>query len=170
MSLSHEELVRILDYDPVSGIFRWKENLSSRNTIGRIAGSVSKITGYVQIRIRRKLYYAHRLAWFYVHKNWPINVDHQNLDRADNRLDNLREATKAQNNRNALLSKNNSSGYKGVFKKSENKFFARISHKSRSIHIGCYETAEDAAQAYDHKAIQLYGNFAQTNKMLGLIP
>lgn len=66
--LTHEELTRILDYDPETGVFRWKVDVG-RQKIGDVAGSKNKGTN--QICISRKSHSARRLAWFYVYKKWP---------------------------------------------------------------------------------------------------
>lgn len=66
--LTHEELTRILDYDPETGVFRWKVSGGGRK-IGDIAGCKKKYAN--QIRINRKAFLSRRLAWFYVYKQWP---------------------------------------------------------------------------------------------------
>jgi hypothetical protein len=74
------------------------------------------ITGYITIRVIYKSYLAHRLAWLYVHGEWPENlIDHINNNRSDNRICNLRKATKTENNRNTLRGSKNKSGVKSVF-------------------------------------------------------
>ena len=73
------------------------------------------VIGYWDIGLDDKRFYAHQLAWLYVHGVWPkAEIDHINMDRADNRLVNLREATKAQNNFRRKLQSNNKSGRTGV--------------------------------------------------------
>lgn len=66
--LTHEELTRILDYDPETGVFRWKVQMG-KYKIGDIAGG--KSTYGNQIKCQSKLYLARRLAWFYIYKQWP---------------------------------------------------------------------------------------------------
>lgn len=89
-------------------------------------------------------------------------VDHIDGDGLNNRRNNLRIATHAQNIANQKVSKNNSTGYKGVVKDG-NKYRARIGHKGQDIHIGVYPTAELAARAYDEQALRLFGEFARLN-------
>lgn len=169
MSITHKELIEILDYNPITGLFHWRVDMSSRAKAGKQAGSISKVSGYVEIRIRKILYYGHRLAWFYTHGYWPIAVDHRNLCRSHNRLTNLREATQTQNNRSTSLRRNNSTGFKGVHVLSGGKYCASITYNCEHIHIGVFAEPIDAAEAYDQKAIELYKSFAMTNQMLGLI-
>jgi len=94
--LSHEYLRKILHYNPLSGEFRWLRS-RGRGLRGMIAGSVTGV-GYRQIQIDGIFYYASRLAWFYMTKEWPeFIVDHENENKEDNSWDNLREATDSQN-------------------------------------------------------------------------
>jgi hypothetical protein len=90
------DLKQILDYDQNTGVFRWATRKCQRKRAGEIAGSVSN-KGYVMIGIDYKKYSAHRLAWLYVHGDWPAGeIDHINRDRTDNRISNLRVATRRQ--------------------------------------------------------------------------
>lgn len=92
-------------------------------------------------------------------------VDHKNNNGLDNRKDNIRPATNKENNCNHLRI-GKESGYIGVkiLKNcSPNRYSARIYHKAKSIHIGCYATAEEAALARDQAAIEMYGEFATLN-------
>ena len=83
-------LKEILEYNQETGVFTRKKKISSSN-IGDVAGSVES-QGYVIISIKNWPFKAHRLAWFYVHGKWPIDcIDHINGNRADNRIENLRE-------------------------------------------------------------------------------
>lgn len=99
-------------------------------------------------------------------------VDHKNRNTFDNRKENLRLCTPAQNQQNRNIPKDNKTGYKGVLiDKSCTKtltFRASITHKRKSLHLGSYRCAIEAAKAYDKKALELFGEFALTNKMLGL--
>lgn len=101
-------------------------------------------------------------------------IDHINGNPLDNRRANLRLATRAQNAANSRLNRNNTSGYKGVHKykvrPEQTKIFeAVISINSKNCRIGSFYTAREAAIAYDEAVIKLRGEFAKTNKMLGLL-
>lgn len=91
-------------------------------------------------------------------------VDHINGNKLDNRSANLRWATRSQNQANTGLRKTNSSGYKGVYwHKEKGRWRAMISFEGRLRHIDYYDTAEEAARAYDAAAIELFGEFAVLN-------
>jgi hypothetical protein len=155
--ITHEEITRLLDYDPESGIFTWKTSGGSRK-IGRIAGSLHK-SGKWQLMLNKKNYWAHRLAWFYVYKKWPTNViDHINGDGIDNSINNLRDCTETQNQYNRKLNKNSKTGYKGVTI-SGNKFIAKISVGDREKWLGTFDTAEEASETYKSFAKQLHGEY-----------
>lgn len=113
MSLTHERLRSLLKFDVETGEFSWLTLTSARSNRQPFKGCASN-NGYLKIRVDKKLYYAHRLAWFYVYGEWPKLLDHINRDRTDNRMSNLRLATRAENAMNVGLLKNNTSGVKGV--------------------------------------------------------
>jgi hypothetical protein len=93
-----------------------------------------------------------------------IEVDHINRNILDNRRSNLRLANRSQNGCNRGLQKNNTSGYRGVSWSAEgNQWVAYIKHHKKSIRIGRYDTKEEAARAYNKKAIELHKEFAVLN-------
>ena len=89
------------------------------------------------------------------------DVDHRNRDGLDNRRENLRKATSAQNGWNSSK-RVGSSAFKGVFW-SVGKWEARIREHPKSIYLGRFDTEEDAARAYDEAARRLHGEFARVN-------
>jgi hypothetical protein len=97
-------------------------------------------------------------------------TDHINGDRTDNRRSNLRRCTQAQNSRNTVLAKNNTSGVKGVSKTIEGKWKARITFERKNIHIGVYDTKEEAAAAYSSAALVLHGDFASPTRIASSTP
>jgi hypothetical protein len=101
--------------------------------------------------------------------NSYVHVDHINGDTLDNRKANLRLSTRSENMRNRKVNKNSSSGLKGVQKQIRGKWPATIAANGRSLYLGAFDTKEDAAKAYDAAAIELHGEFARTNAMMGLI-
>jgi len=90
--------------------------------------------------------------------------DHWNHDTLDNRRENLRKCTHAQNNKNQRIPKNNTSGFKGVhLSKGGKKWEGKIGLRGKAKHLGTFDTAEDAAKAYDRAAKKYYGEFAHLN-------
>jgi len=110
----------ILNYDPDTGIFIWKASNSKRVKVGDVAGCIHSNKKfnkkYYIISINKKPYKAHRLAYYYITSIDPcdMQIDHISGNTLDNRFDNLRLATNAQNTKNAKKYKNNKSGFKGV--------------------------------------------------------
>ncbi len=157
--LTAETLRSLLHYDPDTGLFRWLVRLGTAKA-GDIAGA-TRADGYVVIRIRKKLYYAHRLAWLYMTGEWPSNlIDHENVNPSDNRWTTLREATKSQNGMNRGAPILNSTGFKGVspFKGG---YRAQIVARGEHFDLGIHKTKEEAHQAYVSAAQRLHGEFAR---------
>lgn len=146
--LTAERLRELLSYDPAVGEFRRKVSPNSRIKPGDIAGFVGT-AGYVQIKADGRNYLAHRLAWLYVHGVWPADqIDHINGIRSDNRIENLREATSAQNQQNRSLCHNSKSGYPGVrWAERRRKWQAVIKTGGRTTHLGSFTNIEDAIAA-----------------------
>jgi hypothetical protein len=139
-----ERLYQVLEYFPDTGIFIWKIDRKRLAKAGSLAGSTNG-SGYRQISIDGKLYLAHRLAWFYCFKEWPNLVDHINRNKLDNRLDNLREVTQSLNIHNSS-DRPSKSGFRNA-RKVGDKFQSEIKVNGRSIHLGMYDTAEQASAA-----------------------
>ena len=95
-----------------------------------------------------------------------MQVDHINGDRLDNRSENLRVCLNEENSRNKGPNKKNKSGYKGVyFNKSTGKWIAQLTVNYKCRHLGTFETAEEAALAYNKAAKQFHGEFAFQNEV-----
>ncbi len=166
--ISHSELLRILDYDPETGIFTWKRRIDVRGRwnarwCGKPAGSIDPSTGYVKIMIDGVNYYGHRLAWLYATGNWPPHeIDHRFGRRATAKIHELREATRFQNGKNVKKHKRNSSGVKGVcWDKQTQKWRAFIMCDRKRINLGRFDRLEDAAAAYRAAAEKHHGEFAR---------
>lgn len=151
-ALPHKYLLDVLDYNPETGEFTWKNPSSYQMHSGDKAGTLNA-SGYVFICINGIRYKAHRLAWFYHYGEWPSDempqIDHINGNRADNRIANLRLATRLRNSRNLKIRTSNTSGYPGVsLIKSTGRWRAYIGDgKGSYIQLGCYSSYEDAVAA-----------------------
>ena len=133
-----------INYDPITGIFKWIIKPSKRIKIGSVAGNST--SRYHKIEIDNVQYLSHRLAWLYVYGYFPINnIDHINHNPFDNRIENLREATTQENNKNRSKNKNNTSGFNGVYwDKSRNKWVVLININGKSKNLGRFDTVEEA--------------------------
>ena len=159
--LPEVELLRhTFSYDADSGILRWKIKPSQAVGVGDIAGNVQH--GYVVVQFGGKSYKAHRLIWTMHYGDiGDLEIDHINLNRSDNRLCNLRLATKNQNQRNARARKDNKYGLKGVsLSRAHNKYKAQIQTGDGRLYLGLFDTPELAHHAYLEAAKRLHGEFA----------
>ena len=146
--LTQARLKELLSYDPDTGIFVWIKSTDKRISIGAVAGIVNN-RGYRRIKIDGKHRRAHRLAWLYVHGVWPDGeLDHMNRDKLDNRISNLRIATRSENLQNTNIRKNNTSGVKGVWlNKVRRKWVASVHINRKYKHLGHFNTIEEATAA-----------------------
>jgi hypothetical protein len=145
------------DYDRVCK-FKWYVD---KNGQGRVSGA--RCTRTKSNSAPQKNMKMHRLIMQVYDPK--ICIDHINRDVFDNRKDNLRICTKAENNKNSRGSISSVSGFKGV-RKIKNRWMARIDNEGHCHYIGSYKSLAHAVYAYDAKATELHGACAWTNKML----
>lgn len=163
----------VIDYDPDSGLFTWRERRGdhgwSRKNAGKQAGAISahgkkdNVIHYIRIRVFGQDFYAHRLAWLFVHGEWPAQseIDHINGDTLDNRIANLRLASRADNGHNQGLRRNNKSGVKGVTWDAQRcRWYASITIDGKSKSLGRHEEFADAVAARRAAEEEYHGAFA----------
>lgn len=157
--LSHGRLTQALSYDSATGVFRWKE--VRRGPVGRVAGHLNT-NGHRQIKLDGLYWIAHRIAWFYVHGVWPENeIDHKDLNKDNNAIENLREATHVENCNNRKASpKTNKSGYKGVSLQ-HGRWHAQIKRKGKCYHLGLYDDPAEAHAVYVAASQKFHGEFGR---------
>lgn len=162
-TMTQAELMEALHYDPATGVFTWRSSPGMRRVrVGSPAGGGKK-TGYRVITVYGRKYAAHRLAWLYVTGNWPVaDIDHRNRQRDDNRIHNLREATRMQNAQNRKPRAGAASGFTGV-SLSGGKWCAVIMHNGRQRVLGRFDDlgrAKSARLAAEHELFTHAERFA----------
>lgn len=148
-SVSRARLVELFIYEPESGAFVRRCSISNQHA-GDVSGS-KHCRGYVSVCIDSRAYLAHRLAWLYVHGEWPAHqLDHIDGNRANNAIANLRQATAAQNGQNKRKASGfGSSGLLGVTWDKVNLLWrAKIKVNGRSLCLGRFTGKHEAHEAY----------------------
>jgi len=160
-------------YDTIIDLFEyrdndlyWKETGTGRGDISKPAGSINK--GYRNIKIKGKLYGAHRLIYQMFNELWDItdtsrdnSIDHADRDKLNNNIDNLRVATHSQNNANSGKYKNNTSGHTGVvWHKAAGKWQVQVMLNNKYHSGGLFVNKEDAIAKAIQLRDQLHGEFA----------
>lgn len=173
-------LKELVSYNQETGVFTWNSRprkhfetdrdhkiWNSKHSGSEILNPDKK--GYLYLNLKGKRYPLHALAWLYAHGVYKSMLDHKNGIVSDNRLVNLRPSTHKQNVRNQKLKRSNTSGFKGVsFSKQKGKWRSQIRTDSGRVHLGFFSSKVKAAKAYDNAAVKFHGEFALTNKMMGL--
>lgn len=136
-------------YNKKTGELLWKSTRAPRAQAGAVAGSPNG-KGYIKVQIDGVLYFAHRLVWLIHHGCWPERqIDHINGCRADNRVENLRAATNAENQQNKAVHKSSTSRFLGVSRVTRlGMWQAQIMLNRTARHLGYFTTEDEAAAAY----------------------
>lgn len=162
---SQDEIKELFDYDSETGVLTWRPRPETSGVLrhwnkryaGKPAGGSDGYNGYITVLIHKKKYPIHRIIWIYC--NGPTSaevVDHINGMRTDNRIANLREATKMENNRHRSRKKDR--GY--YFNKNAKLWHVRICTDYNKVHVGYYPDENTAREAY-LKAKQIHhGQFS----------
>jgi hypothetical protein len=155
---SKDQLDELFEYR--DGNLYWRKTVSTLAQAGTKAGCVNG-RGYVAVGLHYKKYLVHRLIWV-MHGNDPVDViDHINGDVTDNRIENLRASTHAENMCNARISKRNSSGIKGVsWSKSTNKWVGSVWFEHKIYKTPGFEKKEECAESVKTLRASLHGEFA----------
>jgi len=163
--LTANEVKKLLHYDPETGFFTWLcDPFTGPRRKGTIAGVIGSF-GYRSIKIAQIKYMAHRLAWLVTYGSWPIfDVDHINGRQDDNRIENLREASRSENCANRHLESFGVSGFKGVFwNKKLGKWQVGLKKGKLRKHVGLFSDLNEAKAAYVREAEKFFGRFARKN-------
>lgn len=167
MTLHADLARRLLRYDPETGKLYWRERTPDLFASGSSAGSPEVLCrrwnhkmagteafknkdkyGYLRGVIFGQQYAAHRVAWLIVHGSHADQIDHENGNRADNRLSNIRSVSRAENARNRQHQRNNTSGHIGVTRlAAANRWTAGIKVSGTQIHLGTFRSKSEAIQA-----------------------
>lgn len=149
------EVADLFNYNPETGDLTWAVRGRGRS-LTKPVGTVRK--GYKEVMIGDKFYQVHRICFYKAYGYLPEMVDHKDLNRGNNRKNNLRDATAKTNGQNRPMQSNNRTGYKGVTPH-RGKFAAQCSGK----YIGSFNTAEEAYAAYVEYAKREHGEFFNGN-------
>jgi hypothetical protein len=171
---SVEYLNECFAYDSDMGLLSWKSerpdyHFKNKQAItawktkygGRVIDKVSK-SGYVKVAMNNTKYFAHRLIWKMVTNQDPIDfeIDHFDANKSNNRISNLRLATRNENQHNRPKISTNKSGFKGVcWDNNHSKWRATISVNSVHIALGYFDNIHDAVLAYNTAADKLHNDF-----------
>jgi hypothetical protein len=157
--ITQDDLKSLFSYS--DGHLFWKIS-SGRIRAGAKAGCVRGNRGYESIGVDKKRYGTHQLVWILFNGAYDssLQIDHINRIKTDNRIENLRLATQAENTYNKIKRVGTSSVFKGVsWSKQQNKWVAAIWKNKIKIFLGLFEIEEDAAKAYEIAAVEIQNKF-----------
>jgi hypothetical protein len=157
--LTAERARELFDYDPDTGVICWRKSLNPKRIKDGSAILPHKSNMYGRVGVDGKHYSLHRVAWLLSYGQWPDGlIDHINGNPLDNRLCNLRVVNHTQNRRNSKRPITNKSGFKGVcFEKKPRRWRAYVYVNRKRIHIGYFDTPEEAHLAYCAAAATHFG-------------
>lgn len=163
MNLVGSPIRDFISYDAETGVLTWLRDRSPKARAGTPAGYVyvSRDGGrYIRLKFQRQHVFAHRLAWFLATGEDCSDLDHRDRDGTNNRLSNLRVATRSQQ---AANRRSKGSYAKGVYKTPAGTFTAHIRVNSKKQHLGTFNSEAEAATAYANRAREVFGEFASVS-------
>ena len=141
------------------GALYWKRFMGGKAKENSRAGSFHR-TGYVHIQLKNKVYKEHRLVFAFFNNYCPEFLDHIDGNRSNNKIENLRPATRGQNNRNSKIPITNTSSIKGVGYW-RGKWRARVDFERKHFFVGYFKTKEDAEVAVKEAREKLHKDFCR---------
>ena len=155
-----EQLRQWLRYDPETGHLWWLQRSGGKVKMDKPAGC-RRPDGRIQVKVLKTLFKAHRVCWALYYGEWPdCDIDHVNCNPADNRIANLRLASRTENNRNRVKRSGCSSQYKGVtWDKQWRKWRAAIRIDGKLMRLGAFDDEYQAHLAYCAAADEHFGEF-----------
>jgi hypothetical protein len=160
--ITQQRLHELFEYRDDGNLIR-KMSVRGGNKIGDVVGSINR-EGYYAVNVDGTQTYIHRMIFLYHHGYLTdgLQIDHKDNNRANNRIENLREVTRSQNMHNSKIPSSNTSGIKGVsWSKKRQKWKAAIKKNYKTILLGYYDTIEEAAAAVEKGRKELHGDFAR---------
>lgn len=146
---------------------KFEDYYYERDGILYVKGTLTEVpyfydNGYKRFRHKGKTYKVSRVIFYFATGTWPEVVDHVDGNRSNDHPDNLRAATRAQNNKNVKKRKDNTTGHKGVsFKKKLGKYQVLVQVDGKNIYFGVYADLEEAAKVARKAREELHGEFAR---------
>ena len=157
MELNQEIVKELFEYK--DGHLYWKVNRGPKKKGEPVSCKTDK--GYFRVGLFGKTYRVHRLIYLLHHGYLPNELDHIDGNRSNNRIENLREATKSQNQYNKGIQKNNTSGVKGVwFDKVAKKWSTQLFVKGKKFYFGYFDSLEEAKKVIETARNNLHKEFA----------
>lgn len=152
-----QEILKCIEYR--DGVLYWKNDRNFKVKAGDKVGA--NCLGYLRFKLFGKTFANHRVIYFMHHGNFPEVVDHIDRDTLNNRIENLRAATKSDNKCNSKPHKDRKA--KGSYLLNTGRYMSVIQKNGKREYLGVFDTAEEAQNAYAIAAIRVHGEFARAS-------